>query len=289
MGAEQKKKKLIMKEFYSKVCVVESIKFFADELSESEINLTKTDKFTCNLATILAARDKEVVASLNKALESDNLANLWIKVYEYCSDNLESRFQKLKNYITTEQHHDYVSAFIKYASIDIKNIDKMERSLISIICCCFYKKVKDDPTIPKKFLGRIKRSHIVLHLLKPVAVNQSIFSWKNIIQRFTNEYESFKEDCSNDFIKMKKLKYIYDEIDKLDNENIEQKLYLHAEMNILTSIINQKDKKDLNLIIKGEIEQFTSRFADSDNESTEDDNFESAMDFGHIVIHSHEI
>ncbi|RIA83359.1 hypothetical protein C1645_833945 [Glomus cerebriforme] len=262
-----------MKEFYSKVCVVEIIKFFADELSESELNLTKTDKFTCNLATILAARDKEVVTvylnylsnktpkSLSEALESDNLANLWIKVY---------------------------GAFIKYASIDIKNIDKVERSLISIICCCFYKKVKDDPTIPKKFLGRIK---------KPVAVNQSIFSWKNIIQRLP--------------------------MNKLDNENIVQKLYLHAEMNILTNIINQKDKskifiaahkkiyhrwklpdvkdntfkkefliyilEDLNLIIKGEIEQFTSIFADSDSEGTEDVNFESAMDFGHMVIHSHEI
>src|SRR6266498_2385212 len=48
------------KEFYSKVCVSESLKF-VDEVSKKSTNLQANDKFSCNLATILA-RDKETVA-----------------------------------------------------------------------------------------------------------------------------------------------------------------------------------------------------------------------------------
>src|ERR1044071_6560477 len=55
------KKKMQEKELYSKMCVVRSIKFVANEAREERVNLNVNEKFSCNLATILA-RDKEVVA-----------------------------------------------------------------------------------------------------------------------------------------------------------------------------------------------------------------------------------
>ncbi|KAF0404392.1 hypothetical protein F8M41_009037 [Gigaspora margarita] len=57
------------KEFYSKVCVAGSIKFVVDEASEEDVNLSEFDKFSCNLAIILA-RDREVVAVNLKLLPS---------------------------------------------------------------------------------------------------------------------------------------------------------------------------------------------------------------------------
>lgn len=49
------------KEFYSKLCVIESIKPVVDETTRNGTGLQMIERFSCNLATILA-RDKEVVA-----------------------------------------------------------------------------------------------------------------------------------------------------------------------------------------------------------------------------------
>ena len=66
------------KEFYSKVCVARSIKFVVGEATEENIQLSDLDKFSCNLATILA-RDREVVAV--------NLKNLPNKFKVYIAKN----------------------------------------------------------------------------------------------------------------------------------------------------------------------------------------------------------
>ncbi|RIB08939.1 hypothetical protein C2G38_309576 [Gigaspora rosea] len=72
------------KEFYSKMCVAGSIKFVVEE----DVNLSEKDKFSCNLATILA-RDKEVVAVNLKLLPNKCKVYIakntdWIKKdYEY--------------------------------------------------------------------------------------------------------------------------------------------------------------------------------------------------------------
>lgn len=49
------------KEFYSKVCVAESINFAIGKTDRKIIDLQVNDRFACSLATILA-RDKEMVA-----------------------------------------------------------------------------------------------------------------------------------------------------------------------------------------------------------------------------------
>ncbi|PKK58187.1 hypothetical protein RhiirC2_796720, partial [Rhizophagus irregularis] len=48
--------------FYSKTCVAGSIKFAAEQPSIEDQQLLDSEKFSCFLATILAARDREVVA-----------------------------------------------------------------------------------------------------------------------------------------------------------------------------------------------------------------------------------
>ena len=53
--------KELEEELYSKVCVAESINFVVEEVIHEDIGKNETDKFSCNLATILA-RDQEIVA-----------------------------------------------------------------------------------------------------------------------------------------------------------------------------------------------------------------------------------
>lgn len=88
-----------------------------------------------------------------------------------------------------------------------------------------------------------------MHKIDPILTDQYIFSWKNIIQRFTpdlNKYEDFKKRCLRDSDIAKRLHIVYgsgDNLDtRLDLESINKRVCLHAEMNILTEIINQRIK-----------------------------------------------
>ena len=71
--------------------------------------------------------------------------------------------------------------------------------------------------------------------------SQPISSWEEIIQTYIpNQYEEFKKRCLDDDLNNQaRLKEIYN--NQLD-ENISQHIYLHAEMNILTKIVDQKYK-----------------------------------------------
>uniref|UniRef100_U9TZP6 Uncharacterized protein n=1 Tax=Rhizophagus irregularis (strain DAOM 181602 / DAOM 197198 / MUCL 43194) TaxID=747089 RepID=U9TZP6_RHIID len=59
-------------------------------------------------------------------------------------------------------------------------------------------------------------------------------------------YEDFKKRCLRDSVIAKRLHMVYgsgDNLDtRLDLENINKRVCLHAEMNILTEIINQRIK-----------------------------------------------
>ncbi|RIA96112.1 hypothetical protein C1645_815796 [Glomus cerebriforme] len=298
------------KDLYSKLCVAESINFAVEGASDEVIDLTENDTFSCNLATILA-RDKEVVAVRLKVLPDSckvyiSKNNNWLNedveyinkiqgylrniskdapakskdvvkaltddVMNYCSAKLESRFKRLKNDIINGQNDEHIISFLKDTSTDVNNIDEVNKFKLSGICSKYNKKVKNDPTIPSRFLGHLRKvgsyagsvinimacarnikykilfSNIELYKMDPdIITNQSIFSWKNIIKRFANdeEYELFMKKClKNNFIKRKLIKIYTDENTKqlqLDND-IKQCIYLHAEMNILTSIIDQDNR-----------------------------------------------
>ena len=76
-----------------------------------------------------------------------------------------------------------------------------------------------------------------------------MFSWKNIVKRHISDpdpdhakYEEFKRRCLDDFYTLKRLTDTYGNVDRLDDESIEQDIYLHVEMNLLANIIDQKYK-----------------------------------------------
>ena len=56
------------------------------------------------------------------------------------------------------------------------------------------------------------------------------------------KYEYFKNACLGDKIKANRLATIYDGIENLEYESTKKGICLHAEMNILNEIINQKKK-----------------------------------------------
>ncbi|RHZ89759.1 hypothetical protein Glove_11g76 [Diversispora epigaea] len=297
------------KEFYSKVCVAGSVKFVINKASKEEINISESDKFSCNLATILA-RDREVVAVnlkmlLNKckiyiskndkwldkdvkyineikklmtnlskdapmtftqASERKDVITLFFNVLEYCSVKLGYRLDKLKRDIKNDKDKPYIKAFLEFAGINVDNLDKMDEYDISMICCEYYKKNKNSLTIPEKFLGHNKKvgsyagsvmdiancarkekyktsfSCIDLHLLDPIFADQSISSWNAIIKRFIpiqKDHEDFKEKYLKNYEIRDRLNHIYGGTGtQLDCEKTNH-IYLHAELNILTNIMNQ--------------------------------------------------
>jgi len=117
----------------------------------------------------------------------------------------------------------------------LKKVGSYDSALVDITACACNEKYK------KQF------SNMDMVMLNPVIVRQPIFSWANVIQKFihaTKEYEKFKKRCLDDEFILGKLKEIYrtdgNTDPQLDNDKIEQRLYTHAEMNILTHFIDQK-------------------------------------------------
>ncbi|RIA85555.1 hypothetical protein C1645_879225 [Glomus cerebriforme] len=216
--------------------------------------------------------------SLKVAAKNDVVMDLSSEVMMYCTTKLESRFNKLKADIKHGQHK-YIKSFIEYASIDIKNMDKIDIYDLSITCCRYYKnqgeqfKNLEDPATPrylKKFLGHVKKvgsyygslnriisyacnakykilfSHLEVILLEPTMTEQSIISWENVIKKFITdhkEYENFKEACLSNNKKKDNLRNVYGRNMQLDSTDIKQTVKLHAEMNILINVlINKEDK-----------------------------------------------
>ncbi|CAG8612443.1 14597_t:CDS:1 [Acaulospora morrowiae] len=310
------------KEFYSKVCVAGSIKFIVGEATEENIQLSDLDKFSCNLATILA-RDKEVVAVnlkilpnkckvyiaknnawnvedleyLNKvketlinvskdapmtfkqALNRNDMRDLYFAIMKYCSKKLEHRLNKLRNDMANKEgkiDDEYIQSFLDHAKNKKINADDIyndkKKSAISRFCGEYYHTAKDDPTFPKKFLGHIKKvgsyigslmditncvlkdryktlfSSIDMNLLDPIHANQPIYSWKDVVQKFFHAqekgYENFKKTRLKDYVIRNRLEEIYGGVDKqLERENVSH-IYLHAELNVLTNIMNHdKERK----------------------------------------------
>lgn len=229
----------------------------------------KDDEYIDKIKKYVKSISKDAPIRFRKALDREDVKGLFEDVMEYCSAKLKSRFEKLKKDIIDHRNDRCVRSFINTASIDIENIDELSGRDLTRICCKYYKKVKNskDSTTPENFLKHLKKvgsyyvalvdltvyackeshkslfSYIDVQKLEPVTVRQPIFSWQNIIQRCIPnhaEYEKFKKRCLNNRIILTKLREIYGNVDALDNEHIEQNLYLHTGMNILTNIINQK-------------------------------------------------
>jgi hypothetical protein len=219
---------------------------------------------------------------LDTAFDREDVRNLFKAILAYCSTKYEFRLKKLKEDITKGSigpKSEYILPFKEFAKIE--DVDEVKEYKISGSCSSYYKKVKDKTvegslkTWWKKFLRHLKKvgsydsalvnitvcacnekykeqfSNIELVTLNPVIVHrQPIFSWTNVIQKFIHsnkEYEEFKKRCLGDDLILERLKEIYgtdsNTNPQLDNEKIEQHLYSHAKMNIMTYIIDQGNKQ----------------------------------------------
>lgn len=210
---------------------------------------------------------KDALITLKEAWKREDVKSLFRGVMKYCSAKLDTRFEKLKKDIINSQQNQYIRSFIDYASIDVENIDGASGYGLSGTCSRYYKTIKGSAA-PEKFLRHIKKVgsyytalyditacackekyklqflNMYVHKLNPITISQPIFSWKNIIQRYIPnhaKYEEFKS-CLDDRATSERLSEIYGNVDRLDDENIKQHVYLHAEMNILANIIDQKYK-----------------------------------------------
>ncbi|RIA90766.1 hypothetical protein C1645_769061 [Glomus cerebriforme] len=205
-----------------------------------------------------------------EAFKKNDTKALSANVIAYCSGKFDSRLKKLKKEIRNGKDDKCIQSFLEYASnsVDINNV-RASKILISKVCCYYYKKVSKNVEAPNEFLKHLKKvgsymraliditscacnesykdlfSNIKLHILKTIITHQPIFSWRNIIQSFIldpMEYENFKNACLNDRIKAGRLATIYGGVGNLELESIKKGICLHAEMNILNEIINQKRK-----------------------------------------------
>ncbi|GBC08613.1 hypothetical protein RclHR1_08250010 [Rhizophagus clarus] len=234
------------------------------------------NKIKANLKSI----SKDAPVTLDAAFDRSDVGDLFEAIMDYCSTKFESRLNKLKNDITKRRQSQYILSFIEFAEFaGIEDVNEVHGYEISEICNSYYKKVKDktvidDPENWKKFLRHLRKvgsydsalvditacacnekykkqfSNVNMVVLKPVIVSrQPIFSWANVIQKFihsTKEYEKFKKRCLDDDFILGRLKEIYgtdsNANPQLNNEKIEQRLCLHAAMNILKYIIDQRNK-----------------------------------------------
>ncbi|EXX55073.1 hypothetical protein RirG_228600 [Rhizophagus irregularis DAOM 197198w] len=228
------------KELYSKICAASGIK---DEASGKITRLTKNDEFSSSLATLLT-RDKEMVAVMlkvstngcniymaknDKWFENDftyidrikNYLKKYLKLLPYhwkwqplssevmtCfTVKLESRFDKLKDDIKHGRHKQHIKSLEQYKDL--------ENPATPAFIGAYYDRVVHN------FLGRCYQKFITDH----------------------KEYENFREACLNSNNKKDSLRRVYGKSIQLESADLKQTVKLHAEMNIMTNeLINKEDK-----------------------------------------------
>ncbi|CAB4443075.1 unnamed protein product [Rhizophagus irregularis] len=150
-------------EFYSKVCVARSVKFVTDEASKEEINLSESDQFSYNLATILA-RDNEVVAVNLKILPDKcriyiSKSNKWLNKDTKYIEEIQALMKNLSKDapMTFEQAAERKDVFalfynvLEYCSVKLeRRLNKLKKDI---------KNNKDQSHI-KSFLEFLESSEI---------------------------------------------------------------------------------------------------------------------------------
>ncbi|CAB4417106.1 unnamed protein product [Rhizophagus irregularis] len=242
-------------------------------LSKNSDWLDKDNKYIENITKYLKDISKNAPVT-----SEDNERDFLEAVTIYCSTKLKSRLKKLEDDIKFYGDNEHVKSFSDFLSAMIGNAENTNIITISGICKEYYKKVKKakiESRIPSEFLRHIKKvssymasaigivecarniqykslfSNVQVYRVKPVIIkNQPIYSWENIIRRFIDEdrYKRFMDRCSKKSKIMERISKVY--TDKatqkqqpLDGDNVKQCIYLHAEMNILASLIIDKKIK----------------------------------------------
>ncbi|PKB96077.1 hypothetical protein RhiirA5_472470 [Rhizophagus irregularis] len=205
-------------------------------------------------------------------ISEDTESDFFGDVVSYCSTKLKSRLDKLKNDIEICAGNKYVKSFRDFFSAKVGDTNNTSLILISLVCNKYYKQVEDESEdesdFPPKFLGHIKKvgsyiesikgiivcarkkqykslfSNIKVFKGRPVIINdQPIYSWKNIIKRFIDEdkYKRLMDKCSKKPEVIERINKVYTDNatqqQPLDDDDVKQCIYLHAEMNILAPLI----------------------------------------------------
>jgi hypothetical protein len=168
----------------------------------------------------------------------------------------------------------YIKSFLEYAQeegISFDDIfDDERRPSISIVCNEYYPVVKNDSSAPEKFLRHIKKvgsyvahlteiidcackakykdlfSSIEMHLLEPPCEEtQLIYSWKDIVTKYVSDedYEIFKDKCLKYDDIRERLEDIYGGVGVQLERGNSNRTYLHAELNVLTKIMDNEGPK----------------------------------------------
>ncbi|GBC39046.2 hypothetical protein GLOIN_2v1479071 [Rhizophagus irregularis DAOM 181602=DAOM 197198] len=191
-------------EFYSKLCVARIFKGAVEKKREKEINLT-LNKLRWDITEY---KDKVYTKSfLDYAKTKINDVDIFDKV-----DVLNNKENTL--------YPQKVGSYIE--------------SLFNIVNCVRNTKYKD-------LFFRID-----LKLLNPDVVIQPILPWNGIVEKFLDhekEYEGFMEECLKDPTIRYRLKRVYGGVDAELNCVSSNEMYLHAELNLLTSVMNHEEKR----------------------------------------------
>ncbi|PKC76254.1 hypothetical protein RhiirA1_513264 [Rhizophagus irregularis] len=252
-----------------------------DKIDNDKIDKKKKSEIPKNFLEHLRRVGSYVALAINTMECASNVA-LVIEILSYCSNKLGSRINKLKKDLTHNPDDEYIKSFIRYAStnlieFDPKKLNDVDKFKISVVCQSYYEQLDkiDKSEIPQNFLEHLRKvgsyvasainimeyasnvkyknlfSNIELHIIEPIntiiTTSQPISSWEYVIESFVHnhvDYERFRDECLKNENIVRRLKWLYydgTEL-KLDNDNIEIPVYLHAEMNILASMIDQEDK-----------------------------------------------
>ncbi|GBB95440.1 hypothetical protein RclHR1_25350003 [Rhizophagus clarus] len=247
---------------YSDKCIV--------YISKNSIWKSKDIEYINKIKEFIKNISKDV-SKLDEVWERKDVINLFESIIEYYSAKYETRVEKLIKNVNDESNEEYILSFKKSVSIKVGN-NSLNYYHLPIICSTYYEKIKNTATQEAtakylRFLRHLKKvrsyytafvnitvfacnndykeifSNMDVQKLDPIKTTQRITSWKKIIQMFIpykKGYEMFEKGCLDDFIIQKRLKEIYD-VSQLDKK-INQNIYLHIELNILTKIVNEKYK-----------------------------------------------
>ncbi|GBC00131.1 hypothetical protein RclHR1_03750030 [Rhizophagus clarus] len=92
---------------------------------------TSTDvKYIDKIEQCVKSLSKDAPMELEVVLKRKDVGNLFGLVLEYCSDKIDSRFEKLKGDIKKEiiyeNQDQHIRSFMDYAKIDANNIDEVD-------------------------------------------------------------------------------------------------------------------------------------------------------------------
>ncbi|PKK65377.1 hypothetical protein RhiirC2_786239 [Rhizophagus irregularis] len=209
-------------EFYSKLCVAEIFRGAVDEKSE-EIDLLGGDKFSYNLATILA-RDREVVAinlrvlsdgcelcpmKFKQACGREDMRDLILTILEYCSEKFRYIFNKLRRDITKYEDKVYTKSFLDYVKTKINDVDIFDNVDV-------FDNVKKFNISSVCYSTNTYFSRIDLKLLNPDVVNYHgmVLSKNFLIMKKNMKVSSFMEVFLKDpMIGYKLLERMYGGVD----------------------------------------------------------------------------